>query len=670
MRHLLFTGAALLLLAVQFLFGGVHVDRLRLIQIGLFSLAALAMILSPPRLRPATFTLPWLLLLSLLLIQIVPLPAMLAELLSPGAYQAALEACSVSGLDCGWTRLSLNPFGTKTALLDILSGLAFLSILARAFRSGTSPLAGVWLLLVMGLFQVAYGAVQTFGAEQKIWWWTQEFKQYKGYLTGTYINKNHLAGFIGLAAPMCFGAALAKFKTRDRPIAIVFAFGGLIMLAGLPLTGSRGGVVSLALATAVVCILMQIKKNSRLSMPIQAAILVLCACAAWFGLKLSSRSALEEFFRPELWQAVLPMLKDFPLTGVGLGAFSQGAYPYLPPSMSGATPPIHAHNDWLQLALETGLPGLALFLAGAWLFMRRFLDHWSRSEDPTATGLGLGMIWALTYMAAHSLFDFNLRIPANGFALLLVLAIGSSALGEKTANPAESRPARIFAGVVAACLLLASIQPVVAEYRAHRLCPTGIDSTAGPSPEPTPPKIAKAVSLTPLDARLQARMAEHYMRAGDKSSPPNPALKELAALWLAKALKNEPANGWYWYHLGTMLQDTASADQCMTLARKYRPRDARLLYALGEYWVLRAFEAENRADRENARLKFTAILRQAVKWDRGDWKTGNWRRAAIAIWKCFPNPALVRQVVPPTDAKARRYFESWLKLRPAYGGHY
>lgn len=666
MRYLLLTGAALLFTASQLIFGGVHVHTLCPIQAAIFLLASLATLTSLPRPEQLASALPWLLLAMLALIQITPLPGDAVRFLSPEAHQAALEVGSLSAPDCGWIKLSMAPYQTKTALLGVLSALAFLFILLQAFRAGTPPMAGAWILLFMGLFQVGYGMIQTYGPEQKIWWWVQEFPQYRGYLTGTYINKNHLADFLGLSAPMCFGAALSYMEHQKKKTAFAFITGGLVLVTGLLLTGSRGGILSFALATVPAIALFRAKAGARFPALAMAAALVLCTAMAWFGLGSESRHALDESFRPELWKAVLPMIRDFPLTGAGLGAFNQSAYPYLPPSMSGATPPLYAHNDWLQLVLETGLPGMALFLAGTLLFVRSYAGRWFKSDDPTAKGLGLGMFWALAYMAAHSFFDFNLHIPANAFTLLFVIALGMSSLEKKTKKPASSRILRITLAVAIACLWLACIQPVAAQYLANRLCPTGIDSTSTKTLAPEPPEMAKAAVLTPWNARLHAKLAAHYMRAGTQ----NPALSELAVRSLTSALKHEPANGWYWYHLGSLLPEEDRADRCMELAQKYRPRDSRLLYLLGEYWVLSAAKAKNRAKREKAVHSFTAIFRQAVKWDRGDWKTGNWRRAAIAIWKSLPNPSLVRGVVPPTDDKARHYFDAWLKLRPVYGNHH
>jgi hypothetical protein len=66
----------------------------------------------------------------------------------------------------------------------------------------------------------------------------------------------------------------------------------------------------------------------------------------------------DNYTRPELWRTSLLMIGDNPMIGVGLGAFAR-AYPHYD-RLTGLREANAAHNDFLQLAAETGAVGVVL----------------------------------------------------------------------------------------------------------------------------------------------------------------------------------------------------------------------------------------------------------------------------------------------------------------------
>lgn len=80
---------------------------------------------------------------------------------------------------------------------------------------------------------------------------------------------------------------------------------------------------------------------------------------------LSERDADSLSNRGEIWASAIRMVQDYPFTGVGMAMFrtvSRQDAAYVIPSFEGRTVP-HAHNEWLQIMTDLGIPGLIVFMA-------------------------------------------------------------------------------------------------------------------------------------------------------------------------------------------------------------------------------------------------------------------------------------------------------------------
>ncbi len=113
--------------------------------------------------------------------------------------------------------------------------------------------------------------------------------------------------------------------------------------------------------------------------------------------------------RQEVWSRALYALQDFPFTGVGLGNFVRVIpvlYPYF--LLSPDAPPHHAHNLFLQVAMDLGMPGL---LAFSWLFFGSLAASWRALRIFRQRGIidlqsmALGLLVSLLVMALHGLTD-------------------------------------------------------------------------------------------------------------------------------------------------------------------------------------------------------------------------------------------------------------------------
>ncbi|MGH9669914.1 MAG: O-antigen ligase family protein, partial [Terriglobales bacterium] len=133
------------------------------------------------------------------------------------------------------------------------------------------------------------------------------------------------------------------------------------------------------------------------------------------------------------------MILARPLAGWGLGTF-----PYVYPSFRSFYSNEfvnHAHNDYLEFAVETGLPGLAAIV---WFLVALYRGGLSRVDpwhSDFSAAIRLAALVGCTGIVVHSLLDFNLHIPANAALFFVLCAVASRTDWEK-----EARAPRSFGG--------------------------------------------------------------------------------------------------------------------------------------------------------------------------------------------------------------------------------
>ena len=139
----------------------------------------------------------------------------------------------------------------------------------------------------------------------------------------------------------------------------------------------------------------------------------------WIGIEplLGRFENLEEQWlleqgRTAVWRDSVPAVEDFWLTGSGLSSFRYVGAAYR--SFGGQIFYSWAHNDYLQLAIELGLPGVLLFVWIALVVIRgtrRVRED--LAGDTALLHLHSGFVAAVVAIALHSFTDFSLHIPAN-----------------------------------------------------------------------------------------------------------------------------------------------------------------------------------------------------------------------------------------------------------------
>jgi len=371
-------------------------------------------------------------------LQLVPVPPGLLRVLSPGtaAFHDRL-ALVPSG---AWRPVSVSPPDTLRGLL-FLAGMSLLYVAAfRLFRDGAhrrrlaSAVALTALTAAVAAFaQAASGEPKIYGLWRPVHDWA---------VFGPYVNRNHFAGLMVMAIPLSIGLALEAVSglrrawSRRRWLAIGDADGNAAvrhlavsaaLVTGLLASRSRGGLV----AFAVCAIALPLASRRRASAAAVAAVAAGLA-VLWVGVEGIMRGFEVRGLGPSrfaLWADAARMLPDFPVFGSGLNAFGTAYRPYQtfwPYLFVG-----EAHNEYLQVLLDTGLAGSALAAA----ILATLLAAAARGARSSA--LGGGVFAALLGECVHNVVEFNWQIPANAatFAALAGLAAGRHRATEEAGHP-------------------------------------------------------------------------------------------------------------------------------------------------------------------------------------------------------------------------------------------
>lgn len=262
---------------------------------------------------------------------------------------------------------------------------------------------------------------------------------YKFRASGTYINPNHLAGFLEVLLPLALAYVLTG---RTRPVLKVFlGYAALVMLAGIGVTGSRGSWAATGCALLLFFGLLAAHRSYRL--PALAMLVILLVAGGYFAKdnrlvrsRVQSSFAdgrLELDLRAELWQATTVMWQDHRWWGVGPGHFDWRFRMYRPPLVQ--LRPDRAHNEYLNVLADWGVAGAILIgtvlatlgwgLARTWRHVRRGEAEF-KSNRSNKFALVLGVAVGLVALLVHSSVDFNLQIPGNALQIAILAALLAS----------------------------------------------------------------------------------------------------------------------------------------------------------------------------------------------------------------------------------------------------
>jgi O-antigen ligase len=465
---------------------------------------------------------PLMALLALGALQLVPLPPPLLRLVSPGSavvwYPDVGAARAVLG--GGWRPISLDPAAAVQGLLLAL-GLVGLGLLAVGALVRHGPARRAAAALVLGAAALAiYGILARSRFGPLLY----------GRITvptvspfGPFVSKNHFAGYVGPAALLTLGLCLGLAGrargtdwTRDRSAAgVVLALVAAVAMAiALFVSHSRGGALAaLSGGLAFGALVYTTRRGARTLAPAAVVALVLVGLMD-LALPDETRTRVTTLegssFRLDTWRDGLRLSARSPIFGHGFAAFAD-AYPRLKRG-HGTIRVEHAENEYVELLVEGGLVALGLALLAFLLPARRVVDALARG-DPLRSGLAIGALSGLVALAAHSLVDFNLRLPSNAALAALLAAFAAAGAGLRARELARlplAVAALVFAAAAAAAAWLGP-RGFDRDARWRQVRREVREAVAAPAAEVRDLRVQRATPLLEETLRLRPAFAEGWL---------------------------------------------------------------------------------------------------------------------------------------------------------------
>jgi O-antigen ligase len=344
--------------------------------------------------------------------------------------------------------ISLNPIATEQALWSLLPATAlFLSTLILSRRA---QLALLFVIVALATASVFMGMAQLAGGtESPLRLYTPTNAD---QAVGFFANRNHFAGMLAMSLPLAFAGTAWVIAERlaGRRVSPFWAVAGctliILIILGIAMSRSRAGMLLGMLAVLASLPLVMGLRRQRGTKRILAITL---AVAGMLAVQFSLLGILQRLEvdpmtdgRVEYAIVTLDAASNYAPLGSGLGTFEQAYQPFEAKRTPGRYVVNHAHDDYLELWLEGGVPALILLLLGASAWLWRGRQLWRPGPEygePNSRSLLLSRVaWVSASLGLlHSALDFPLRTTASMAVFSILAAIAFSDPRRQTGSSTE-----------------------------------------------------------------------------------------------------------------------------------------------------------------------------------------------------------------------------------------
>jgi|SRR5665213_358274 len=317
----------------------------------------------------------------------------------------------------GWT---VDRFKTLSEVVNWTTYLAVFALGLELSKDRQRRERFLSALLWFGTAIAAVSMLTVFSSPSGIVFWIFHAGSDRRTL-GPFVYYNQYAAFIEAVLPLALVRAILDPRRR-----MLYSVIGALLLASVVAGGSRAGTI-LCVAEVLVIPLVALGQGilsrraaGRVLLASMSTLVVLGAVAGWDVIWKRLQEPNPYAVRKDFLLSSLEMVRDRPLTGFGLGTWSE-VYPGFARFDDGLFAN-QAHNDWAQWAAEGGIPFLLLMVgvvAGA--VRPAFRSLW-----------GLGMLAVFV----HCLLDYPMQQRPALAAFFFTL------LGIVTASDDRTRVAR------------------------------------------------------------------------------------------------------------------------------------------------------------------------------------------------------------------------------------
>jgi len=339
------------------------------------------------------------------------------------------DGIDLLGLKAGWQSLSLAPYETLGAALTLLPPFAMIAaiVILKAYDRTAltiSLLVGALLGLVLGLLQMSSPDVPGAG-------YYLQPEHNGGTPSGFFANPNHMATLLLINIPFlaAFAGSLRKeSKKVSGPSArlMLGGAGAMLMVIGILLNKSLAGIgILIPVSVLSLLLVVSVPKKVRIG-TLAVSALLLCGFLATIFSPLNRKFIHGEAVnaistRKEFAATGIKVAQNYAPVGSGIGTF-QRVYRIFedPKSIVPQTYVNHAHDDYLELIIETGALGLALLAAFLIWWVRQIrtmVFTQTRHQYAGAAAIASGAV------LLHSLVDYPLRTSAVSASFGVCLAL-------------------------------------------------------------------------------------------------------------------------------------------------------------------------------------------------------------------------------------------------------
>lgn len=381
--------------------------------------------------------------------QLIPLPPAVWHELPNRAIE--VRALALVGADQAWMPLSVDPAATLAALLSAIAIAGVYLIAVRLDKTGrvmvcATVVALAAVSMVLGAFQISHFAGRD---------WSLYSEYHQGWLIGFHSNRNAETetlqiAMLAVGVLATWAVTRRKLRISPGPISALIIF---VLTVGTIMTGSRAGVLLLPVTFAwLVVLLAPVLRWSVRAVFVRSAMALVLLAAVGTAVtyvpavqRVAERFHLGDEARTGVWADTVYLIRQTWPVGGGVGSFA-ALYPTAE-RLETLEPQnwVRAHNDWLEWALEAGLPGMVVLATILGLLAFHAVQSYRRVSgrrvDPLRRAEILFAGGVLTHIGLHAIVDFPMRVMTLNalcaIAAAFLTTVPESEPVEMAAAPAE-----------------------------------------------------------------------------------------------------------------------------------------------------------------------------------------------------------------------------------------
>ena len=362
-------------------------------------------------------------LIFLPLFQLIPLPPEMVQTASGRSTAVAIRA--LAGVKSAWQPITLTPIPTAQVFFSLMLMLGLFLAVARTSADGARAL--ILLMIGLEILTVAVGVMQiTSGGLLFNFFDTP----HRVNLIGFFPNRNHTAVFLACTIPLASTLIVRSGARTPRQTLTAFGLLSLAVFVAVIATLSRAGLVLAGISILLsLVLLVKLPKGRPLLVlggggAVAAAIIALLMTSTATTRVFDRYSDVSGDMRWTFYANTVKLIPRFLPWGGGFGSFVSIYNANEPLDELRPTYVNNAHNDYLEVALEAGVLGVAAFAFLIATIGWCALKAW-RSPDGVDRTIALAGFTVTILFLLHSSVDYPLRRIACaamftvGFALLV-----------------------------------------------------------------------------------------------------------------------------------------------------------------------------------------------------------------------------------------------------------